>query len=103
MYLGQSLTDVLEHLQHLHHVQVAVAVVVLSIVIIVVEFGNNTSPPPDKTCHHLADTEEVAACEPDGDNRHNEEVEHAEDGDDEDIPGHVDATLYPTQKLSSPM
>ena len=102
MYLGQSLTDVLEHLQHLHHVQVAVAVVVLSIVIIVVEFGNNTSPP-DKTCHHLADTEEVSACEPDGDNRHNEEVEHAEDGDDEDIPGHVDATLYPTQKLSSPL
>ena len=39
MYLGQSLTDVLEHLQHLHHVQVSVAVVVLSIVIIVVEFG----------------------------------------------------------------
>ena len=45
MYLGQSLTDVLEHLQHLHHVQVSVAVVVLSIVIIVVEFGNNTSTP----------------------------------------------------------
>ena len=48
MYLGQSLTDVLEHLQHLHHVQVAVAVVVLSIVIIVVEFGNNTSTPQTK-------------------------------------------------------
>ena len=50
MYLGQSLADVLEHLQHLHHVQVAVAVVVLSIVIIVVEFGNyyNTSPPQTK-------------------------------------------------------
>ena len=80
MYLGQSLTDVLEHLQHLHHVQVAVAVVVLSIVINVVEFGNNTSPP------HLADTEEVAAGEPDGDDGHHEEVEHAEDGDDEDIP-----------------
>ena len=79
MYLGQSLTDVLEHLEHLHHVQVAVAVVVLSIVIIVVEFVNNTPP-------HLSDTEEVAACEPDGDDGHHEEVEHAEDGDDEDIP-----------------
>ena len=48
MYLGQSLTDVLEHLQHLHHVQVSVAVVVLSIVINVVEFGNNTSTPQTK-------------------------------------------------------
>ena len=87
MYLGQSLTDVLEHLQHLHHVQVSVAVVVLSIVIIVVEFGNNIFTPPDQTCQHLADTEEVAAGEPDGDDGHHEEVEHAEDGDDEDIPG----------------
>ena len=42
--------------------------------------------PPDQTCQHLADTEEVAAGEPDGDDGHHEEVEHAEDGDDEDIP-----------------
>ena len=51
--------------------------------------------PPDQTCQHLADTEEVAAGEPDGDDRHHEEVEHAEDGDDEDIPGHVDMDMLP--------
>ena len=74
----------LEHLQHLHHVQVAVTVVVLSIIIIMVEYSS-----PDQTSPHLADAEEVAPSEPDGDDGHDEEVEHAEDGDDEDIPGHA--------------
>ena len=87
MYLGQSFTDVLEHLQHLHHVQVAVAVVVLSIIIIII--GNNNNVSPDQTSPHLADAEEVTAGEPDGDDGHDEEVEHAEDGDDENIPGHA--------------
>ena len=60
--------------------------------------SNNTSPPQNNA-PHLADTEEVAAGEPDGDDGHHEEVEHAEDGDDEDIPGHVDMAMLPRRVI----
>ena len=52
-------------------------------------YGINNNVSPDQTSPHLADAEEVTAGEPDGDDGHDEEVEHAEDGDDENIPGHA--------------